>query len=265
MAMCRREFLGGAGLLALAANSPPAFAQSATTYPLPDPSQFESGDLVWPKIPGAYVPYRSTGQMSVSIDSDRNNWERERAAFLSSTSSAQTGGAYELLARIDFREFYARYAGDQHPDTPGVYASGRGVYVGHVGIIEIGDDDVPWVIEAVYGRGVIRSRYDQWLAARPDIVVWQGRVRDLDQPSRSSIALEAKKYVGRPYDFWNFDLNDDASFYCSKLVWLSIFRSFGFAIDGDSNPERAFWFSPKQLLYLDTISRLHDPGPYAFL
>ena len=112
------------------------------------------------------------------------------------------------------------------------------------------------------GRGVI-PLVRRWLANRPNEVIWLGRVKGRSNDERASIVEEAKKYINRPYDFWNFDLNDDHGFYCSKLVWLSVFRSLSFAIDGNSNPERAFWFSPKQLLYLPAIDRIHDPGPYA--
>jgi uncharacterized protein YycO len=124
---------------------------------------------------------------------------------------------------------------------------------------------VPWVIEALAESGVVRHKYDDWLRKRPGEIVWHGRVRELSKTARGQIPIESAKYLGRPYDFWNFDLNDDAGFYCSKLVWMSIWRALGFAIDGNSNSRRTFWLSPKQLLYLKTISRLHDPGPYANL
>jgi uncharacterized protein YycO len=112
-------------------------------------------------------------------------------------------------------------------------------------------------------HGVVRTPYAQWLTSRPGEIVWHGRVRDIPADQLAQIAIESKKYIGRPYDFWNFDLDDDKAFYCSKLVWLSISRSLHFPIDGDPNPKRVFWFSPKQLLYAKTISRLHDPAPYA--
>jgi hypothetical protein len=56
--------------------------------------------------------------------------------------------------------------------------------------------------------------------------------------------------------FWNFDLADASDFYCSKLAWLSVRDALSFAIDGDENPRRRFWFSPKQLPYLKRIERL---------
>jgi len=76
------------------------------------------------------------------------------------------------------------------------------------------------------------------------------------------MAKEASKYIGRPYDFWNFDLNSDIGFYCSKLVWLATYRSLKFAIDGNANSHRIFWFSPKQLLYTRRVIILLDQGSY---
>jgi Permuted papain-like amidase enzyme, YaeF/YiiX, C92 family len=232
--------------------------------PLPNPTTFQSGDLVWPKKPGAFVPYKYA--LNTSAELDAANWYAERGAFLARLSrdpkyfTAQDMAEFKSL---DFREFYARYVGDQKPGIPGAYSTGGGIYVGHVGVIEVDESNVPWVIEALLANGVVRSRYDQWIAARPGEIVWQGRIRELPLGDRTRIASEAKRYLSRPYDFWNFDLNDDAGFYCSKLVWLSVWRSLQFPVDGNSDPRRKFWFSPKQLLYAHLIIRLHDPGSYA--
>jgi uncharacterized protein YycO len=93
-------------------------------------------------------------------------------------------------------------------------------------------------------------------------MVWLGRVKKISSSYRAKIAIEAKKYIGRPYDFWNFDLNDERGFYCSKLAWMCMFRALGLVIDGNPDPKRFFWFSPKQLLYVNRVARLFDPGPY---
>jgi Permuted papain-like amidase enzyme, YaeF/YiiX, C92 family len=193
--------------------------------PLPNAATFQSGDLVWPKKPGAFVPYRYVS--NISADRDAATWYAERDAFLQRL--AREPGYFTVqdiseLKKLDFREFHARYVGDQKPGIPGAYSTGGGIYVGHVGLIEVDDSTVPWVVEAVLGRGVVRSRYDDWIASRPDEIVWHGRIRDLPAVDRAGVVSESKKYLGRPYDFWNFDLNDDAGFYCSKLVWLSVWR-----------------------------------------
>ena len=232
--------------------------------PLPNPELFNSGDLLWPKKPGSFVPYSQ--QSDVGPQRDAQIWQSEKQKFLSDASQGRSGLSADQLReieRLDYREFLARYEGDQKPDQPGVYSSGAGLYVGHVAIIDVGTNGDPEVIEALWGSGVVRHSYKSWLAGRPGELVWLGRLRDKSKDDRALISAEASKYVGRPYVFWNFNLNDDFGFYCSKLVWLAIYRSLGFAVDGNSNPIRGFWFSPKQLLYLPVIEKLYDPGPYA--
>jgi hypothetical protein len=239
---------------------------SGDTLPLPDSKTFQAGDFIWPKRPGVYVPYDATQRGDPNEEERR--WVDDRDRFVANASTLApylTPTDVEFLRTLSFREFYSRYVGDQVPDTPGLYASGGGIYVGHVGIIDIDPSGEPWVIEALWEPGVVRHSYQDWLKGRPQEVVWHGRVGDLPADSRAKIAAEAKLYVGRPYNFWNFDLSDDKAFYCSKLAWLAIFHALGFAIDGNPQPKRSFWFSPKQLLYLKTIARLHDPGPYVNL
>jgi hypothetical protein len=254
--------------LPLAVTATQSFAQNRpgdNTLPLPDPKTFKAGDLVWPKKPEVYVPYLDEPARSDPKEEERR-WIVERDRFVANASTLApylTAADTERLRTLSFREFYARYVGDQVPDTPGVYAAGGGIYVGHVGILDIDPSGKPWVVEALGGAGVVRHSYQDWLKGRPDEVVWHGRVRDQSEMNLAKIATEAKKYLGRPYNFWNFDLADTSGFYCSKLAWLSIRDALGFAIDGNDQPKRIFWFSPKQLLYLNTIARLHDPGSYA--
>lgn len=233
--------------------------------PRPNPNLFQTGDFVWPKKPGAYVPYNSGSRNSPSQDKDQ--WLRERDTYLKKNSNQAitektVQQRLQTLRAMDYREFIAVYAGGQELGVPGVY-SGGSVYVGHVGIIEIDTNKTAWVIEALIGKGVTRVTYDDWLRQRSDEVVWLGRLRDLNQNERAKIIVEAKRHLQKPYDFWNFDLNDDSAFYCSKLAWLSIYRSLKFPVDGKENSKRTLWFSPKQFLYLPTIERIHDPGPYA--
>ena len=262
--LSRRAFTYGLVASAVAGRSGLSQGLILQTPPLPRPDAFNSGDFLWPKKPGVFVPYSQ--QANIGPERDAEIWEREKQEFLDQARSGQTGLSPEQLQELrglTYREFLARYEGDQKPGQPGVYSSGGGLYVGHVGIIDINPNGEPEVIEALWGPGVTRRTYKDWLSGRPDEVVWLGRLRDQSKSARASISGEAAKYVGRPYKFWNFNLNDDSGFYCSKLVWLSVYRSLGFAIDGNFDPKRDFWFSPKQLLYLPVIDRLHDPGPYA--
>src|SRR5262245_1129716 len=267
MAINRRDILKtlAASLPSTAAiNSLSAQDIRDPALPLPNREIFQSGDLVWPKKPGVYVPYRN--DVYASPDEERRQWQAEKEAFIKSLRANPTWFSEADIAQLEnmtFREFYSRYAGDQKPGVPGTYSTGAGIYVGHVGIIEIDSNKTPWIIEALMRRGVVRSTYDDWIRSRPGEIVWHGRVRDISASDREKIAANATKYLNKPYNFWNFNLSDDSAFYCSKLAWLAIWRSLGFAIDGDPNPKRKFWFSPKQLLYAKAIARLHDPGPYA--
>jgi hypothetical protein len=263
----RRQILQGVALASVGSlYAIRSIGASGGVYPRPDPTLFQSGDLVWPKKPGAYVPYNSGNDRSVA--SDQMVWEREKNEYIQTLKAKPNLDSIEtesirLLSTMTFRDFLAIYEGNQTPGIPGAY-SGSGFYVGHVAIVEIDSNNTPWVIEAVLPQGVRRMTYADWLASRPDQMIWLGRLRDISSGDRAGIPEEAKKYLSKPYKFWNFNLNDDGGFYCSKLVWLSIFRALHFAVDGNNNPKRFIWFSPKQLLYCATIDRIHDPGPYAY-
>jgi len=240
-----------------------AHAEATSPVQLPDPKLFQSGDFVWPKKPGVYVPYISGRPADAAAD--EGSWLSERDRFVADAGRKApyfTPQAIDRMRNLSFREFYAEYGGAQKPDTPGVYTRGGGLYVGHVGVIEVDASQTPWVIDAVDGQGVARHTYTDWLAGRPGEMVWLGRVAQHSEAERAKISTKAKTQLGKPYDFWNFDLGDDTAFYCSKLAWWAIFKSLNFAIDGDPNPKRIFWFSPKQLLYEDRVTRLFDPCPY---
>ena len=258
--------IASSGVLLLSA-PPRLVAQPKRELPRPDPSLLQTGDLVWPKKPGAYVPYNFGSRNSP--EQDRVQWIGERDAYVkkleqSSNLDALTARRLEVLRSMNYREFIAVYEGAQIPGTPGLYAGG-GVYVGHVGIVEVDATGSPWIVEALLGKGVVRTAYSKWLEDRADQVVWLSRLRQLDSPQRASVLSEAKKYLGKPYDFWNFDLNDESAFYCSKLVWLSIYRALSFPVDGVDSAKRLIWFSPKQLMNLPVLEKIHDPGPYALI
>jgi uncharacterized protein YycO len=114
--------------------------------------------------------------------------------------------------------------------------------------------------------GVLRVRYADWLTDFSDVQVWHGRFRDLDAPATQRIADVALGQLGKPYDFFNFNLIDDRGFYCSKLVWFSVWRAARIAADDNPDPNRGNrfppWFSPKALIGASRITMLHSPGEY---
>jgi hypothetical protein len=177
----------------------------------------------------------------------------------------------EKLEAMRFDEFERLYHTDgaqsSGPATRG--ALGDTISVGHVGLIELGANGIAYVVEATpqgpAGKtGVIRTRYADWLNAYANIQVWHGRVRNLDARQRGRTLEAALAQLGKPYDFFNFDLNDDSGFYCSKLVWMCLWRTASLALDDNPDPRRGLrfppWFSPKQLISVKRVEVLHKPG-----
>lgn len=265
-----------------------AAAESSTTSALkkpqplsdtPDPGTFQSGDFVWPKNKGVLVPRRAAPQSS----DGQKVWNAEREALLRSdrATSGLSEEVAEKLRNMSYEEFKAIYFATalEHTDEKNrsrkLTIPTQAVYVGHVGIIEKRANEVPHIVEATVSEGlkgaVVRHSYRDWLKSHRGKQIWHGRVRDLSVGTRHRIAQEALSQLGKPYGFFNFDLDDDTSFYCSKLVWMSIWRATSgragyqpIAVDGDSNPKRPFfgWFSPKQLINAKHIAVLHKPGEY---
>ena len=202
----------------------------------PDPKQFQSGDFLWPKKPGVFVPYDAGPPRAQ--DADEAKWTEERDRFVANVITKApyfTPAQTEKMRRLTYSEFHSAYTGARRTKS-GTYSSVGPIYVGHVGIVEIDEAGVPWVIEALWGRGVIRHTYADWLAERTGEVVWLGRLTKLSAAQRARIPVEARRQLGKPYDFWNFDLNDESGFYCSKLAWMAAFRSLNLAVDGNPNP-----------------------------
>src|SRR5882724_11929334 len=261
MTITRRFLLQGGSALSL--YSVAELAHGQVGQRLPNPTTFQSGDLVWPKKPGSFVPYRyESGQ---SADEDRERWEREKAEFLEKVRKGERPDgqrAAQQIANLSYDEFRARYLRNLEVNQIAPFSLGGVAAVGHVAIIEVDSDNQPWIIEALWTPGVVRQRYSSWIDARLGEIVWHGRLKDVSPQERAKIPLE-ERYLGKPYDFWNFNLADDAGFYCSKLVWLSVLHAVNIAVDNNSNPVRPLWLSPKQVLYSSRINRLFDPGAYA--
>ena len=235
----------------------------------PDPALFQNGDFVWPKNPADYVPYvaRPEPQGPDQDALDEALWETERKEYLRSLSGQNKLDPLDeergsLLKQMTFHEFLDRYQSDRQRGEA-AETQLRKLSVGHVGVLELDAKHQPWVIEAVWKVGVRRIAYGHWIEQRKDDWVWLGRLSDRSAEDRDKISAEAAKYLGRPYKFFDFNLNDDSGFYCSKLVWLSIYRSLNkFAVDGNDDPRRLFWFSPKQLLFAKAVQHVFEPGPY---
>lgn len=229
----------------------------------PSADNLEAGDLLWPKPPGALVPFDS--RAGAAEASQAAEWEKEKNAYMaklrkSSRITPDDQARINALAALDYKKFKSVYLGDADPNTTVDYSGGF-FYVGHVGIVDI-ERGIPFVIEALAGQGVRRVSYADWLSERAGQLVWQARLEGISKERRSAVATTAATYLGRPYDFWNFDLADDSGFYCSKLAWLSILKATGSAPDDDPKPQRTLWYSPKRLLRSTHLKILNNPGDY---
>jgi len=262
--MIRRSFLAGAVALAGAVTLPvlPATAKTSPK-PFPLPSELQAGDLLWPKVPGAIVPYYRNGPANLAAD--YGEWTAERKARMAALrlrpdaySQAQLGA----LEAMSYYQFRARYLEGYEPGRLTPYSFGGIAAVGHVAIVTMDKNGVPGIIEAYSPKGVVPSTYADWITAHPGEICWQGRLKGITSADGDKFAAAALKYKRRPYDFWNFDLSDANGFYCSKLVWLALMQSLNIAIDGNTNPKRLFWLSPKQELYAKTVDILLDQGNY---
>jgi cell wall-associated NlpC family hydrolase len=275
----RRTIIKGLSALSTTLAGLPTLARAQAPLPkavpdFPDSQKFQTGDLLWPKKKGAYVP-RTTRSAGAPQNEERKTWEAARQQALS--DPARAGVSPEVAERLkdmrfdDFERIY--HSGAAQPPSGGTTRGALGdvVSVGHVGLIEIGANGIPYVIEATPqgpsgAMGVIRTRYPDWLNAYANIQVWHGRLRNLDERARAHLVQAAQAQIGKPYDFFNFDLNDDKGFYCSKLVWQCLWRTAHLAADDNPDPQRGKWFppwfSPKTLIGVKRIEVLHKPGEY---
>lgn len=281
MSSDRRRFLIGLGAtpLALGAGASAASAQAPdrkSASDFPNAATFQTGDLVWPKRKGSIIPRTRSPQLG-NTSQERREWVTARQRVLDDPAAAGvTPEVAEQLRNMSFEDYERLYFSAPAPAPRGASRSAGGVgqtiSVGHVGLIELDERGTPHVVEATPKRpdgtpaGVIRLSYTEWLKSYSNIQVWHGRFRDLDAATCRRILIEARSQVGKPYDFFNFDLNDDRGFYCSKLVWMSVWRAAQIAADDNPDPQRGKsfppWFSPKALIGSKRIALLHSPGEY---
>ncbi len=275
----RRQFLLGLGAtpLVLSASFRAVSAQAPekkAVSDFPNAATFRTGDLLWPKRRGAIVP--RTRSLAATPNLEQREWEAARQQLLANPdASGLSSEVAERLKAMSYEDFERVYFSAQTPAASGtrsLNAAGHIISVGHVGLIEVDGSGIPYVVEATPHSpdgsrgGVLRVRYADWLKPFTDVQVWHGRFRDLDAAATQRIADVARSQLGKPYDFFNFNLIDDRGFYCSKLVWFSVWRAARIAADDNPDPNRGNrfppWFSPKALIGASRITMLHSPGDY---
>lgn len=243
------------------ASLPALGAEEAHTGP-PAVDDLQAGDLIWPKKPGEIIPYAAPGQ---AVKTDRELWERDRDEYIAKLKSRPTltedeKRRIEILQRMSYDDFLKVYTEDVSPE--GVTPYGGVFGVGHVAIVRKIAGKPPTIVEAMWGIGVREIPYDAWKAERKGQMFWYGRLKDVAPKLRADVAAQAAREVGKPYNFWNFDLSDESGFYCSKLAWQVIRKATGIVVDDKPNPVRSLWFSPKQLLKSPHLEILQNPGHY---
>ena len=87
----------------------------------------------------------------------------------------------------------------------------------HVGIIKIGNDGKPVVVEAV--QPVKKTKLDEWIAQGIDNKITIKRFSNLEKHKAEKVLLAANKYLGRNYDI--FFMFDNKEIYCSELVYYA--------------------------------------------
>jgi len=247
-------------------NEAPSLGEGGPPGP-PGAGALESGDLLWPENPNAVLPYKVA---SGGTESKAALWLKERDRHLASLASLaiqSTGPALtnadwrrrRLLEPMDYAKFVRVFANDESPDGESPRAGRLGV--GHIAIVRIREGTAT-IVEAVWGAGVREVRYPDWASERTNEPVWHGRVKNASTEARAAIAEYAATQVGKPHNFWNFDLGDESGFYCSKLAWLAILKGTNQAVDGRAQARELLWLSPKRLLGARAIDVLQQPAGY---
>lgn len=253
------SFLVSIGVILSASRTP-----AKDPDPTPPPAtMLQSGDLIWPKRPGALVFYDS--RLQVAEEGEAARWEREKEKYLKgilghASPLPEEKERYAALRNMNYEDFVDYYLSDQLPGKSSAFGWGA-VEVGHVAIVQIKEGE-PYIIEAMWGPGVQRLPYTEWTKVHQGEIIWVGRLKEVSAEVRATVGERAADQIGKPYDFWRFDLMDTSGFYCSKLAWLAIKEATGSSPDGNDNPKRILWYSPKQLLTSERVQLIVNPGDY---
>ncbi len=260
----RRDIVAALGVLPFTAcaGSPERLATEPNTI---DSATLQSGDLIWPRDPDKRAVYVMAGTGADS-EQDRQAWLETKAEFEARVARGEiqmTAEEIAYLKALTYEQFRRRYDEDTAPSPLVLRGARGGLTVGHVAIVII-ENGKTEVVEAVWGsiKKVIRRPYTDFENEHAKDLKWRARLKGRTPEEMHKVALTAAGQERKPYDFWNFNLDSDAGFYCSKLVWFAVYHALGFAIDGNPNPKRGFWFSPKQLLRQPTLDTIDNPGPY---
>lgn len=235
------------------------------------PRDLRHGDLIWLREKNKSIIFRvptgtqimSTSNMPIMAKKkgfiEPAAWEAGRRAYLASAAAKARDSVW--LSNLSVRDFFARYFYDAIPsDFLGDSLDKLGIYVGHVGLVRRTGRHVEIIEAADEISGVTRTEWSKWID--PKYLMWSGRLTGLTPTEIEKVVEIAERQVGKKYDFWNFDLSDASSFYCSKLIWYAVMSATGKSVDGVVEPQRKFWCSPKQLTRSQLVTLMEGEGPY---
>src|SRR5258705_13572343 len=93
--LLRRDVIKGLSAASFAALST-RFASAAPVPPHPDPTTFQSGDFLWPALPGAFIPRYSVRGLAKNEETEA--WEEEKRKFI---ENARASGDADQQAAAD--------------------------------------------------------------------------------------------------------------------------------------------------------------------
>jgi|ERR1051326_1968627 hypothetical protein len=229
----------------------------------PDPATLEVGDFLWPKLEGQWVPYFESPN-GISPDADRARWEQDRDAYVRRVRRGPKATFIEKeratdLEQMSYADFRRVYFGDTTRQAELLRLS---FYTGHVAMVHQVTPDIGIVDATTKNNVKYGWSWQGWLDERPGCWVWHARLKERGKDERDAIARTAVGEHDKVFNIWNFDLGDDREFYCSKLMWYSVWTTLGLALDDMPWTTRLVWFSPKQLMHSPHVDVLFSPGNY---
>lgn len=224
---------------------------------LPDHAKtlIANGTLIWVRAEDEWIPYNA-GSESAAF---------EKTLVATIEHNTELLSDFPILELLDYEGFFEGYflGADLTGKTEYARVPGE-IGVGHVAIIQSIDKQL-YVLEAASPElGLLRTPLDDWLARMGQSTkFWLGRLNGFSDDEIQSIVSIAASQVRlqKPYGFFNFDLDDSSSFYCSKLIWYSVHKATGKRID-DGISYALPWYSPKQMLESRLIKIILSPDDY---
>ena len=260
----------------------------------PNDRDLESGDILWRREIDQTVPLHTmsyppaddalstrsagTGDPTVRMPSpaevwesipDAPEWNRRKAALIEALARNpdwQRDGRLDRLRALERPVLTPSRNGRPNGMRPQEFdLPGRRFYIGHPSIVHR-DGGRLMMIDATWTAGGVQCKpHEDWVKDMPGASHWHGRLRGFDAQRRAAVAqaaLSIRDSDPRPaYSLWDpaaFDLLDNTSTYCSKLVWTAVYMACEIPIDGNPDPKRFWWFTPRASYQCEAF--VHFPG-----